>query len=80
MPYFPDSVYATVFAERQHDPAAPIAPSGGTAPPPPSGFFARVAQVLGRTVAPPPRPGTDRDDLLEYHNPALGVRELRVGR
>ena len=75
MSYFPESVYATVFAERQRVPAEATAVG---ASPLATGFFARFARVFGRGAATGAAGAVERDDLLEYHNPALGVRELRV--
>ena len=77
MSYFPESVYATVFAERQRVPAGATAAEAAHLT---TGFFARFARVFGRGAATGAAEVTERDDQLEYHNPALGVRELRVRR
>lgn len=71
MAYFPDSVYATVFAARQ----ASSVPDKTREPAPRGGLIARLARVFGK-ANPAGSTLADLGDLFEYHNPTLGVREL----
>lgn len=76
MSHFPETVYASVFAARQavREPSAPQ--EHVASPTPQRGFLARFAKIFGRDGGEVPALSKDLEELMEYHNPTLGVREL----
>lgn len=78
MSHFPASVYDIVFASRQVLSAASgpheVKAAQG------SGFLHRFAKLFGRGAEPASLPTKELDELWEYHNPTLGVREFHAGR
>ena len=74
MPHFPATIYTTVFDQRELPPApAPRKPVASRSAG--EGFFSRLTRVFGRRPSVL-RLSSDREDLFEYHNPTLGVREF----
>lgn len=76
MSYFPASVYDAVFADRRV-PAATRGPEPSGKGTPGSGFFHRFARLFGRPNQHRHFVSKETEELWEYHNPTLGVRDFR---